>query len=93
MLFGKRMLDVYRSQRSSRLPFDRPRIIIALKSRTGREGTMPTYEYRCESCGENFERRESITEHEIAEPKCPKCGSGKVARAVSAFYAKTSKKS
>ena len=54
---------------------------------------MPTYEYRCESCGENFERRESITEHEIAEPKCPKCGSGKVARAVSAFYAKTSKKS
>ena len=54
---------------------------------------MPTYEYRCGSCGEIFEQRESIAEHEAAKPKCPKCGNEKVARAYSRFYAKTSKKS
>jgi putative FmdB family regulatory protein len=54
---------------------------------------MTTYEYRCESCGEAFEQRESIAEHEAAKPKCPKCGSDEVARSVSAFYAQTSKKS
>jgi putative FmdB family regulatory protein len=54
---------------------------------------MPTYEYRCETCDEIFERRERIAEHEVAEAKCPKCGSEKVIRAFSAFYAKTSKKS
>jgi putative FmdB family regulatory protein len=54
---------------------------------------MPTYEYRCQNCGETFERRERIAEHEAATPKCPKCGSDRVERAFSAFYAKTSKKS
>ena len=54
---------------------------------------MPTYEYRCEHCGETFEQRETVAEHEAATPKCPKCGSEKVARAFSAFYTKTSKKS
>ena len=54
---------------------------------------MPTYEYRCEECGEMFEQRESIAEHEAVNPKCPKCGSEKVVRAFSPFYAKTSKKS
>lgn len=54
---------------------------------------MPTYEYRCEGCGETFERSESIAEHDTAKPDCPKCGSDKVVRAVSAFYARTSKKS
>ena len=54
---------------------------------------MPTYEYRCEKCGEMFEQRESIAEHEAAKAKCPACGSDKVVQAFSAFYAKTSKKS
>ena len=54
---------------------------------------MPTYAYRCDTCGETFERRESIAEHETAKPKCPKCASEKVTRAFSAFYTKTSKKS
>lgn len=54
---------------------------------------MPTYEYRCENCGELFEQRESIAEHEAAKPKCPKCDGDKVARAYSRFYAKTAKKS
>ena len=54
---------------------------------------MPTYGYRCETCSEIFERRETIAEHEAARVKCPKCGSEKVARVFSAFYAKTLKKS
>jgi putative FmdB family regulatory protein len=54
---------------------------------------MPTYEYRCQNCGETFERRERIAEHEAAKPQCPQCGSERVAQMVSAFYAKTSKKS
>jgi putative FmdB family regulatory protein len=54
---------------------------------------MPTYDYRCENCGEIFEQRESIADHEAATAKCPKCGSEKVVWAFSAFYAKTSKKS
>jgi putative FmdB family regulatory protein len=54
---------------------------------------MPTYEYRCEQCGETFEQRETIAEHESAKPQCPKCGREKVVRAVSAFDANTSKRS
>jgi putative FmdB family regulatory protein len=41
---------------------------------------MPTYEYRCKTCGEIFERRESIAEHEAAKAKCPKCESEEVVR-------------
>jgi putative FmdB family regulatory protein len=54
---------------------------------------MPTYEYRREACGETFEQRESVAEHEGAKPTCPRCGSDKVARSVSTFYIQTSKKS
>ena len=32
---------------------------------------MPTYAYRCEECGESFERIESISEHGTAKPACP----------------------
>lgn len=39
---------------------------------------MPTYEYRCESCGEKFEHTEHLAEHQSAPPPCPKCGSDKV---------------
>ncbi len=54
---------------------------------------MPTYAYRCESCGETFERTETISEHETAKPACPKCGGDKVARAPTRFMVKTSRKS
>ena len=30
---------------------------------------MPTYVYRCEQCGETFERIETISEHEKAKPQ------------------------
>jgi putative FmdB family regulatory protein len=34
---------------------------------------MPNYSYRCEKCRENFERTETMPEHEAAKAKCPKC--------------------
>jgi len=33
---------------------------------------MPTYEYRCRSCGHRFEEFQSITAGALR--KCPKCG-------------------
>jgi putative FmdB family regulatory protein len=41
---------------------------------------MPTYEYKCDACGHDFEQFHSIT----AEPirKCPKCGKMKVKRLI-----------
>ena len=41
---------------------------------------MPTYEYKCDACGHEFERFQSIT----AEPirRCPECGKAKVRRLI-----------
>ena len=33
---------------------------------------MPTYDYRCESCGHEFELFQNITDDPIR--KCPECG-------------------
>ena len=54
---------------------------------------MPTYQYRCEKCGKAFERTETISEHEVAKPQCPKCGSKKVSVVLGRVYVVTSKKS
>jgi putative FmdB family regulatory protein len=54
---------------------------------------MPTYQYRCQSCGETFEHAEHVAEHATAQLKCPKCGSDKVQHAPTPFVAKTSRKS
>jgi putative FmdB family regulatory protein len=54
---------------------------------------MPTYEYRCETCGEKFEHAEHLAEHPTAHPACPKCGSEKVLHMPTQFVAKTSRKS
>lgn len=54
---------------------------------------MPTYGYRCEQCGMAFDEVQSIAEHEAAKALCPKCGSEQVVGVLSAFFAKTSKKS
>jgi putative FmdB family regulatory protein len=55
--------------------------------------TMPTYEYHCERCQEDFAVRMSITEHDQDETKCPKCEGAEVKQKYSTFYAKTSRKS
>ena len=42
---------------------------------------MPTYEYRCTSCGHELEAFQKITE--AALKKCPKCGKQKLERLIS----------
>lgn len=54
---------------------------------------MPTYEYRCSGCGRKFKLVATIREHEAAKPRCPKCGSRKVAGIPGRIFAVTSKKS
>jgi putative FmdB family regulatory protein len=41
---------------------------------------MPAYEYECHDCGGHFERRQKMSEPEIAV--CPSCG-GEVKRLIS----------
>ncbi len=43
---------------------------------------MPTYEYKCDACGNEFEKFQPITSEPIK--KCPKCGKNKVRRLISA---------
>jgi len=45
---------------------------------------MPIYEYQCEECGEEFEKliRSVSSPPEI---ECPKCGSDKIRKILSAF--------
>jgi putative FmdB family regulatory protein len=54
---------------------------------------MPTFTYRCQKCGREFERSESISEHEVRRAACPKCGSRKVSTVPRPFVVITSKKS
>jgi putative FmdB family regulatory protein len=42
---------------------------------------MPTYEYRCDACGNEFEREQRISEAPVK--KCPACGKSKARRMVS----------
>jgi putative FmdB family regulatory protein len=43
---------------------------------------MPTYEYKCSACGEQFEKFQSIMAPPIK--KCPACGRNKAQRLISA---------
>lgn len=54
---------------------------------------MPTYEYQCKSCRATFALREHISKHGNADVHCPSCKSREVERRLSAFYAKTPRKS
>jgi|UniRef100_A0A7C3SKG1 putative FmdB family regulatory protein len=53
---------------------------------------MPTYEYVCQKCGEEFTRTMSLSEHEKEKVVCPKCG-GEAKQIMSLFIPKTSRKS
>jgi putative FmdB family regulatory protein len=57
------------------------------------EEWVPTYQYRCEKCGESFERIESMAEHENAKAKFPKWDSKKVTQVPGRIHVVTSKKS
>ncbi len=54
---------------------------------------MPTYEFQCQRCQEEFSVVMTITEHRKKKPACPKCKSKKVRQQISGFHAITSKKS
>lgn len=41
---------------------------------------MPTYEYKCDACGHEFEKFQSITAPPVKT--CPKCGKKKVRRLI-----------
>jgi len=41
---------------------------------------MPTYEYRCEGCGHQFEHFQSITARPLRQ--CPKCKKDKLVRLI-----------
>lgn len=57
---------------------------------------MPTYEFLCEKCNKVFEEIWSLSEYDKRSKekhKCPKCGSTRVVKMISAVQVKTSKKS
>jgi putative FmdB family regulatory protein len=57
---------------------------------------MPTYEFHCEKCGENFEQVWSLSEYDKLIKKklqCPSCASTQVVRTIHIVHVKTSKKS
>ena len=45
---------------------------------------MPIYEYRCENCGEPFEKLVKFSASD-AQVECPKCGSKHTKKALSLF--------
>lgn len=49
---------------------------------------MPLYEYHCESCDRDFERRRPFKEAD-APIQCPECQGAQVTRKVSLFFAIT----
>jgi putative FmdB family regulatory protein len=54
---------------------------------------MPGYDYQCQKCRKRFTVTERISEHQGQTPACPKCHSRSTRQVMSAFYAKTVKKS
>jgi putative FmdB family regulatory protein len=56
------------------------------------EHIMATYLYHCLACGHDFDRAESMSQHEHAHPACPKCKSTKVEQVLAPFFAKTGRK-
>ena len=54
---------------------------------------MATYEYHCSACSHDFVVVESLAQHGLKSPVCPRCKSPKVERIFTPFYAKTIRKS
>ncbi len=54
---------------------------------------MPTYEYVCAKCGEQFVRIMSLKDYETGLVACHKCNSAEVKQQMSHFMAQTSRKS
>jgi putative FmdB family regulatory protein len=54
---------------------------------------MPTYEYVCVKCGEQFVLIMSLKDYEAGQVACPKCNAAEVKQQMSQFIPKTSRKS
>ena len=54
---------------------------------------MPTYEYYCKKCKNQFDVTMTISEHDKKKPSCPSCSSKSVEQRITSFNIKTSKKS
>ena len=54
---------------------------------------MPLYDFECENCGKHFTAVLSLKQHERGEIRCPGCDSKSVRQLITAFTAKTDKKS
>jgi putative FmdB family regulatory protein len=54
---------------------------------------MPMYDYKCGECGKEFLLALTLKEHERGVAACPFCGSKKLEQLITAFTARTSKKS
>jgi putative FmdB family regulatory protein len=56
---------------------------------------MPTYEFRCRSCGEPIERTMHVEEYDAVKARgieCPRCKSKDVVPQIPYFEVKTSRK-
>ena len=54
---------------------------------------MPTYDYECRDCKNQFSLTQSISEHDEARVACPECKKENVSQLVTVFTAKTRRKS
>jgi putative FmdB family regulatory protein len=54
-----------------------------------RRADLPVF---CRECGKSFERAETISEHDAAKVRCPKCNSKKVTQVAGRVHVVTSKK-
>ena len=54
---------------------------------------MPTYDYLCTKCGQEFVRVMTIKEYSETKVSCPKCKSEEVKQQLTEFIARTSRKS
>ena len=58
-----------------------------------KEETMPSYEFLCEKCKNQYTLQLSLAEYEKKKYACPKCKSRKVKQQITIFQTKTSRKS
>ena len=58
-----------------------------------KEETMPSYEFLCEKCKNQYSLQLSLAEYEKKKYACPKCKSRKVKQQITTFQTKTSRKS
>lgn len=54
---------------------------------------MPQYDFRCLNCKKLYSLDLSMSEYSRRKHRCPKCGSTRVQRQITGFFAQTKKKS